>query len=587
MSKKERIIPGIPVSEGIAIGSICLYRTELDDIREYNVELYQVSYELDRYFSAINEVGLQFMDKQNHIARDIGSKHAEIYEAYRLILEDPLFQEEIPETIRQIKKNAEYVIHKKLLNLQKQFETIKDEYLRERIYDVRGVSRRIIYNLTQQDSYCDFDRFSDNILIARELTPVDSIYFQHRALKGIATEYGGKTSHAAILAHSLEIAAIVGTENLLAHAKNGGPAIIDGFNGKVILNPAKETEICYRNEMQHWEKRVKRFKIAIEAPSPVISGRKIRLLANINDEAEIDLARSYLAEGIGLFRTELQFIAKERFLKEEEQFEIYRNVLKAFPAGEIAIRLLDIGGDKFLPLSQEHHELNPFLGWRSIRILLDDPLLFKTQIRALLRASVYGKLKILIPMISSLEDVRAAVAVIHDVKQELDLTDVHIPVGIMVEIPSAALEIEKLLAEVDFASIGTNDLIQYTLAVDRNNEKVAAYYQPLNGAVLSLIEKVVQAGNKFKKEISVCGEMAGDPHFVPLLIALGIRNLSMHPAALPRIKNLLLKLTKEVIGHIRKNYRKFSTTDDLTAYLDENLRRIENGDFQRISLPGN
>jgi phosphotransferase system enzyme I (PtsI) len=581
MPKKERIISGIPVSEGIAIGSICLYRTELDDIREYNVELYQISYELDRYFSAINEVSLQFMDKQNHIARDIGSKHAEIYEAYRLILEDPLFQEDIPETIRQVKKNAEYVIHKKLLGLQKQFETIKDEYLRERIYDVRGVSRRIIYNLTQQDSYCDFDRFTDNILLARELTPVDSIYFQHRALKGIATEYGGKTSHAAILAHSLEIAAIVGAENLLKHAKNGSPAIIDGFNGQVILNPAKETEISYRNEMQHWESRVKRFKTAIEAPTPVISGRKIRLLANINDETEIAVARRYLAEGVGLFRTELQFIAKERFLKEDEQFEIYRNVLRAFPSKEVVIRLLDMGGDKFIPLSQEHHELNPFLGWRSIRILLDDPFLFRTQIRALLRASVYGKLKILIPMISSLEDVRAAVAVIQEVKRELDMTESHIPIGIMVEIPSAALEIEKLLAEVDFASIGTNDLIQYTLAVDRNNEKVAAYYQPLNGAVLSLIEKVVQAGGKLKKEISICGEMAGDPHFVPLLIALGIRNLSMHPAALPRIKNLLLKLTNETIGHIRKNYRKFTTVVDLTAYLDSNLRKIENGNSGR------
>jgi len=573
--KKEHIHKGISVSEGIAIGSICLYRTELDDIREYTVEPSQLSYELDRYFSATNEVGLQFMEKQNRIARDIGSQHAEIYEAYRLILEDPLFQEEIPDAIRQLKKNAEYVIHKKLNTLQKQFETIKDEYLRERIYDVRGVSRRVIFNLMQRESHCDFDRYSDNILIARELTPVDSVYFQHRALKGIATEYGGKTSHAAILAHSLEIAAVVGARDLVKHVENGAKAIIDGFEGKVILNPGPDTIADYQNRMTNWETRQRKFKTALEVPTPVIGGKEIKLLANINDEAEIDLANRYHAEGVGLFRTELQFIAKERFLSEDEQYEIYKHVLSTFPGKEVVIRLLDMGGDKFLPFSEEQHELNPFLGWRSIRILLDDRQLFKTQLRAMFRASAFGKLKILIPMVSGMEDIRAVRAVITEVEKELDLGDRNIPVGIMVEIPSAALEIEKLLLEVDFASIGTNDLIQYTLAVDRNNEKVASYYQPLNGAILFLIEKVVKAGEKLNKEISICGEMAGDPHYVPLLIALGVRNLSMHPAALPRVKNLLVKMRDEVIEHLSKNYKKFSTTEELANYLNTNLQKIE------------
>ena len=578
MTRKEHRVSGISVSEGIAIGSICLYRTELDDIVEYTVEPSQVSYELDRFFSAVNEVSLQLMDKQNRIARDIGSQHAEIYEAYRLILEDPLFQEEIPGMIRQNKKNAEFVIQKKLQLLQKQFEAIKDEYLRERIYDVRGVSRRVIFNLMQQESTCDFDRYLDNILIARELTPVDSVYFQHRALRGIATEYGGKTSHAAILAHSLEIPAIVGARELIKHIRSGARAIIDGFEEKVILNPAAETLEEYQNRREIWQTRQKRFKTAIEVPTPVITGKKIRLLANINDEAEIDIARKYHAEGIGLFRTELQFIAKERFLNENEQFEIYKDVLKAFPDDPVVIRLLDMGGDKFMPFSEEHHEMNPFLGWRSIRILLDDQKLFKTQLRALFRASAYGNLKILVPMISSLEDVLAVKRIIAEVQAEVKVPDTRVPIGIMIEVPSAALEIEKLLPEVDFASIGTNDLVQYTLAVDRNNEKVAGYYQPLNGGVLTLIRKVVEAGEAMDKEISVCGEMAGDPHYVALLVALGVRNLSMHPAALPRVKNLLVKMRDEVIDHLSKNYHRFTTTEELAAYLNTNLNKIEEND---------
>jgi len=576
--KEEKILKGIPVSEGIALGSICIYRTEIDDIYTYSVEPERISHELERYFSSLNEVAMQFMDKQNHIARDVGAKHAEIYEAYRLILEDPIFQEEIPESIRKHNENAESIIRKKLLVLEKRFESIEDEYLRERIYDIRGVSRRLIYNLMHTDSHCDFSRYSDNILIARELTPVDSIYFQHRALKGIATEYGGKTSHAAILAHSLEIAAVVGVGDLMKSLGGIRRVAIDGYEGKVILNPSKEVEKVFKERIELWERRKKRFENLISVPSPVISGKKIKLLANINDEYEIALAHKYHAEGVGLFRTELQFIAKERFLREEEQFQIYKKILRAFPQHEVIIRLLDLGGDKFLPFSNEYHEMNPFLGWRSIRILLSDTDIFYSQLRALFRASKFGNLKIMIPMVSSLEDILAIKNVMTKVQQELNLKDKHIAIGIMVEVPSAAIEIEKLLKEVDFASIGTNDLIQYTLAVDRNNEKVASYYQPLNGAILHLIRRVTEAGKKLKKEISVCGEMAGEPLYVPLLLALGLRNLSMHPASLPRVKNMLLKTPDKIIEHLSKNYDRFNTVEELSKYLQANLKKIESAE---------
>jgi phosphotransferase system enzyme I (PtsI) len=573
--KKEIILTGISVSEGIALGNICIYRTELDDINEIEIKPENIPQELDRYSSSLNEVAGQFMEKQNHIARDLGSKHAEIYDAYRLILEDPFFQEEIPQAISKSRENAESVINKKLVILEKRFETINDEYLRERIYDIRGVSRRIIHNLMRAESHCDFDKAANNILIARELTPVDAIHFQHRALKGIATEFGGQTSHAAILAHSLEIAAVVGIKNLLKSIGNTDVAAIDGNEGKIILNPCEETQNEIRERIARWEERTKRLQSVISVPTPDVSGKKIRLLANINDESEITIAKKLKADGVGLFRTELQFIAKERFLMENEQFKIYKKILKAFPGKEVTIRLLDMGGDKFLPEDTTYHEINPFLGWRSIRILLSEKKVFTNQLKALYRASSYGKLKIMAPMVSSLEDILAIKEVMEQAKSELKIKDIKIPLGIMVEVPSAAIQFEKLINEIDFASIGTNDLTQYTLAVDRNNERVAEYYQPLNGAILELIAHVCKIGNKYQKEISICGEMAGEPIYIPLLIALGVRNLSMHPAALPKVKNILLKTSPKVITHLSKNYKKFRTSAELYKYLKAYLHKIE------------
>jgi phosphotransferase system enzyme I (PtsI) len=575
---QEIVLKGIPVSEGLALGSICLYRTELDDVEDIILDPDQVAEELERYATALNEVGAQFIEKQDRIARSVGPKHAEIYEAYRLILEDPIFQKEIPEAIQQTHQNAEGIIRKKLNSLEKQFSNIRDEYLRERIYDIRGVSRRLIYFLMQTDSHCDFDRYTENILMARELTPVDSIYFLHKSLKGIATEYGGKTSHAAILAHSLEIAAVVGVTDLMKSLQGVEKAAIDGYEGKIILNPGQDTEKYFKEQIVLWEDRKKRLESLIHVPVYVFSGEKVKLMANINDDHELDLAQKYQADGVGLFRTELPFIAKQRFLTEEEQVDLYKRILTAFPKKTVIIRLLDMGGDKFLPFADKYHEANPFLGWRSIRILLQEKEVLLTQLRALYRSAVLGNLKIMIPMISSLEEILAVKQAIYQIQGELMMSDTKIPLGIMIEVPSAAIEIEKLLKEVDFASIGTNDLIQYTLAVDRANDKVAPYYQPLNSAVLLLIEQVAKAGKKLGKEISICGEMASEPLYVPLLLALGLRNLSMHPVALPRVKNIIVKTPDRIIKHLTRNYRRFNKTAELAQYLETNLKKIEKND---------
>ncbi len=571
----EIILKGIPVSEGITYGKISLYRSELEAGNTYSINPEQVSDELEKYFSALHEVSLQFMEKQNRIARDLGTEQAEIYDAYRLILEDPFFQQEIPAALKKELTNSESVILDKLRQFEQKFAEITDEYLKERIYDIRGVSRRIIQQLSQVDTHFEIFENQNTILIAKEITPVDTVYFQHKFLKGIVTEFGGKTSHAAILAHSLEIAALVGVENLTRYVKKNSWAIIDSYRGILVVNPSDKTKNTYQKKLGDLEKRKKRLKKIIPKPLPIITDTQIKLMATINDENEIELANKYLADGVGLYRTELQFISKGRFLNEDEQYQLYKKLLSSFSEQEVIIRLLDMGGDKFLPLAKEHEDPNPFLGWRSIRILLSEKDILRTQLRALFRSSKFGKLKIMIPMVSSLEDVLSIKSVMTEVAKDFDDSVKNIPVGIMVEIPSVAIEIDKILPQVDFASIGTNDLVQYLLAVDRNNEKVADYYQPLNSAVLKLIEKVAASGKKLNKQISICGEIAGETLYTPLLLALGIYNLSVHPALLPKIKNVLLNLSDDIINQVRTSYGNFELSGDLSEYLKSIQKTIK------------
>ena len=574
-------VHGLSVSEGIGIGTVGVYYSHLDELPDYTLEAYSVPSELERYFSAINEVGLIFLHLQRRIARDLGVKQGEIYESYHLILEDPLFQEEIPEAIRSEMRNAESIIRRKLSAFEKQFLEVKNEYLRERIFDIRGVGRRIIFHLLRKDGQVVSEGSEANLIFAQELTPADSIHFHHHSLRGIVTEYGGKTSHAAILARSLEVPAIVGVKNILKKVSAGDTAIIDGISGKIILRPDENVLKEYRSLQQQYITKKNKLRSIVASPIENLPGRKVKLYANLNDITEIGLAKKYGAEGVGLYRTELEFIARESFLSEEEQVSIYNKLLEEFTDKEVTIRVLDIGGDKFLPFADGHPEANPFLGWRSIRILLNEPEVFKTQLRAIFRASVNGKVKLLIPMISSKEEVLATKAIIRSVKEELRKEkipfDENIPLGIMIEIPSAAILIDTLMQDVDFVSIGTNDLIQYTLAVDRNNEKVNEFYQPLNPAVLELIKNVALAGKKHHKPVTLCGEIAGEPLYTQLLLSLGIENFSMAPSALLIIKNILLQTTEKDIKEISERLKQPYSPQELSQFLAKKVHKFTKG----------
>ena len=574
-------VSGVPVSEGIGIGQVRVYYSHLDELPEYTLETYTVPNELERYFSAINEVGLIFLHLQRRIARDLGVKQGEIYESYHLILEDPLFQEEIPEAIRNELRNAESIIRKKLLAFEKQFLEVKNEYLRERVFDIRGVGRRLIFHLLRKDGQSESEGIVPNLIFAQELTPADSIHFHHHSLRGIVTEYGGKTSHAAILARSLEVPAIVGVKNILKKIREGDTAIVDGLSGKIIIRPDDDVLKEYKSRQQQYITKRDRLLTLITRPIRLLAGKRIKLYANLNDLSEIGLAKKYGAEGVGLYRTELEFIARESFLSEEEQLAIYRKLIAEFPEKEVTIRVLDIGGDKFLPFSDGHPEANPFLGWRSIRILLKETDVFKTQLRAVLRAAVNGRVKLLIPMISSKEEVLAAKEIIQSVKDEMREENIpfneNVPLGIMIEIPSAAILIDSLIQEVDYVSIGTNDLIQYTLAVDRNNERVSEFYQPLNPAVLQLIAKVASAGKKHGKEVTLCGEIAGEAVYTQLLLSLGIENFSVAPAALLIIKNILLQTTEGDIEEIMARLERFPAPQELFQFLSKKVEKIISG----------
>jgi phosphotransferase system enzyme I (PtsI) len=543
--KPEIIVQGISASNGIAFGEVFLYlQTDLE-VPVYQVDASKRIEEIARFDQGLVTTRQQITKIKDEVEHNLGADEARIFDAHLMVLED---QALIGETIREFEatgSNIETCFNNVSQRYVKAFDEINDEYLRERAGDIRDVAQRVLRNLLGQAALHLGELAEKRVVVANDITPSDAAGINKSAAIGIVTDVGSKTSHAVIVARSLKIPAVVGVRDLTTRIKNGDRVLIDGYEGMVIVNPTEQTLFRYgriQTEKKGFESRL---QAASRLPSETLDGVHVVLLANLEKVDENSSAKDSQAEGVGLFRTEYIYLNSSRLPTEEDQFAIYQSVVAAFAPKPVVIRTLDLGGDKPLEAipGLTHHETNPFLGFRAIRLCLEHPELFKDQLRAILRASAFGHVRMMYPMISGVEELIHANAILSEAKEELRKRKVafneKMEVGSMIEIPSAAATSDILARHCQFFSIGTNDLIQYLMAVDRGNDRIAHLYEPTHPAVLRTIKSVVTEAHRKRLPVAVCGEMAGDPVFAPLLLGLGIDELSMAPPLLPAVKYLV------------------------------------------------
>jgi len=574
----KRFLKGIPASPGIVIGKACVFQDILYLVERRNLEEGYAEQEIARLKQAIRGVIDELIQDNLRVSQEVGKREAGIFLAHVAILEDPYFISQIFQDIRENGINAEASVLRQIDEFKKIFEKMDDPYIKARAQDLSDIGRRVIQKLMPQHSNgCDLTE--PVIIVASELTPSDTVRLDREKVLAFATESGGKDSHAAILARSFGIPAVVGLEGLITKVKKGDLLIVDGDMGLLMINPPKEVIQNYHDLQKKREIYYSELKKIIPLPSKTLDGHEIRLWANIGSLADLEYALYFGTHGIGLFRTELPFLVWRRFLSEDEQFSLYQKVVLMGSGKEVTIRTLDFGGDKFFEDGKSQREKNPFLGYRSIRVFLKEKDLFKQQLRAILRASAYGQVKILFPMISSIEEVRQVRELFEITKIELRKEGISfnekIPFGIMIEVPSVAIIVDQLINEVDFLSIGTNDLIQYTLAVDRDNELVNSLYQPLNPAVLRLIQTITEVAKKTNKPLTLCGEMAGDPKYIPLLVGLGLTDLSMNPYSLLEAKKIVRSIEYERWKWIAKKVLNTISLDEIHRIILEEYKRGE------------
>ncbi len=538
---------GVPVSDGIAIARAVVLRPV--DIAPDPAEIGpdQVEAELGRFAGALAAAREQIEALAGEAARRLGEEQAEIFSAHLSVLEDPVLEETIQDKIAQERHNAPYAIAEGIEEIAALFAQLRDPYLQERAADIRDVGRRILENaagVARVELSCLPE---DCIVAARDLTPSETVSMDFAHTLGFVTELGGRTSHTAIISRSLEIPAVVGTAGVLEHLAGGETVILDALDGCVVVNPEPEELERYAQKRQEFLRGREALGALRELPAQARDGKCFELCANIGGPGDLAGAVKYGAQGVGLYRTELLYMNDTHFPDEEAQFAAYREVAAEMGAQRpVIVRTLDIGGDKALPYYAFEPEENPFLGWRAIRMCLDRTDLFKTQLRAILRAGVFGKLRIMFPMIISLDELLAAKGLLEECKEELRARDVpfqaDIEVGIMVETPAAVMMADVLAEHVDFFSIGTNDLTQYTLAVDRGNPRIAARYDPLHPAVLRSIKRVIDASHAAGKWTGMCGELAGDVRAAVLLAGMGLDEFSMTASSIPGVKKQLREM---------------------------------------------
>jgi phosphotransferase system enzyme I (PtsI) len=585
IEKKSFVLKGIGVSPGIVIGKAYLYDRFNAQVSFYKLrDKGLVSEEIRRFKTALKESEKQLLEVKNKLWELAGQEPLYIIDVHIMILKDKMFINHTIQYIKDVLINAEWAIKMTIDRYREIFEKVDDEYLKGRISDIRYVGQMILRNLAGEKRETIKDVSGKGIVIAIDLSPADTAQMMINKVQGFATDMGGKTSHTAIVARAVEIPAVVGLESVTKMVRTNDDIIVDGSAGLVVVNPDPEMIKVYEDKKKHFEIVQENFLKYAHLPAITKDNYRVEIGGNIEFIEEIPSAISHGAEGIGLYRTEFIYINKEQLPTEEEHFSHYRSVVGSKGLKWATIRTLDLGGDKFYSDPKLAKEMNPQMGLRAIRFCLKEVGLFKVQLRAIARASAFGKTRIMFPMISGVEEIREAKKIFFEVKDDLIAHGIpvgnDIEIGVMIEVPSAVVIADELAKEVDFFSIGTNDLIQYALAIDRINERVTYLYEPLHPAVLRLIKQVIDIGHKAGIRVAMCGEMAGEPAYIMILLGLEIDELSMNPLAIPRVKKVIRGSTLKESKALLDKVMKFSSASEIREFVNNYMRERFPEEFQ-------
>lgn len=564
---------GIGVSPGISIGKVFLKEEIGAKVEKKNIE--NISDEIAKLNDAIEKSLKEVKSIHEYALKNLGEKEAEIFSAHKLMLEDPEFIGLIKGKIEDENVNAEWGVQEASNNYISILENMDNEYLKERAADIKDISKRLINNLMGIENISLSTLEEEYIIVSKDLTPSDTAQMRKDKVLGFVTEVGGRTSHTSIMARTLELPAVVGVKDMTKSVKNNDMIIIDGEEGTVIINPTQDEINTYKEKRKAFEEFKNKLKELKNSKSISKDGYKVEIAGNIGTPNDIDKVIENGGEGVGLYRTEFLYMDRDKLPTEEEQFESYKIVAEKLEGRPLVIRTLDVGGDKELPYLEMPKEMNPFLGYRAIRLCLDRVDIFKVQLRAILRASAYGNIKIMFPMISSLKEFRDAKQILEEVKNELRVEKIpfneNIEVGIMVEIPSAAIQSDVFAKEVDFFSIGTNDLIQYTLAVDRGNENISYLYSQYHPAVLRLIKMTIENGHKEGIWVGMCGEAAGDERLIPILLGMGLDEFSMSASSILKARYIIKNISKIEMENMIEEILNLETPLQVKQYIDEKI----------------
>ncbi|MBV5221139.1 phosphoenolpyruvate--protein phosphotransferase [Staphylococcus hominis] len=561
----SKLIKGIAASDGVAIAKA--YLLVEPDLSFTNEKITDTDAEIKKFRNALEASKIELTKIRNNAEKSLGADKAAIFDAHLLVLDDPELIQPIEDKIANEKVNAPEALNEVTTQFITIFESMDNEYMKERAADIRDVSKRVLAHLLGVDLPNPSMIDESVVIIGNDLTPSDTAQLNKEFVQGFVTNIGGRTSHSAIMSRSLEIAAVVGTKSITHEVKQGDMVIVDGITGDVIIDPTEDELIAYQNKRERFFEDKKELQKLRDAETVTVDGEHAELAANIGTPDDLYGVMENGAEGIGLYRTEFLYMGRDQMPTEDEQFEAYKKVLETMKDKRVVVRTLDIGGDKELPYLNLPKEMNPFLGYRAIRLCLDQQDIFRTQLRALLRASAYGKLNIMFPMVATIKEFRDAKAILLEEKDKLtsegqEVAD-DIEVGIMVEIPSTAALADIFAKEVDFFSIGTNDLIQYTMAADRMSERVSYLYQPYNPAILRLVKQVIEASHKEGKWTGMCGEMAGDETAIPLLLGLGLDEFSMSATSILKARRQINGLSKNEMTELANRAINCATQDEV------------------------